>query len=125
MSIPTQITFQEMESSPAVEARVHESVEKLARFHDRLTSVRVAVTAPHRHHHKGKTYSVLVSVTLPGAELVASADAPDRAHLPVQTAVRDAFVAVTRRLDEHARRQRGEAKSAESRATIREPEVLR
>ena len=54
MPIPLQISFRNMDPSPAVEARIRKKAEKLERFHDRIIGCTVVVEAPHRHHHKGK-----------------------------------------------------------------------
>ena len=53
MPIPLQISFRNMDPSPAVEERIHKKAEKLERFNDRIIGCAVVVEAPHRHHHKG------------------------------------------------------------------------
>ena len=58
MPIPLQISFRNMDPSPAVEERIRQKAEKLERFHDRIVGCTVVVEAPHRHHHKGKLYNV-------------------------------------------------------------------
>ncbi len=40
MKIPLQITFRDFDSSPAVDARVREEVDKLERFHPNIISCR-------------------------------------------------------------------------------------
>lgn len=114
MQIPVQVTFRNMDPSPAVEARVRERAERLERFYDRLTACRVVVECHHRHHNKGNLYHVRVDLTVPDAELVASRE-PDQHHAyeDVYVAVRDAFDAVTRQLQDHARRTRGRVKHHE------------
>ncbi len=44
--------------------------EKLESFCDRITSCRVIVEAPHRHHHKGKAFQVRIDLSAPGREIV-------------------------------------------------------
>ncbi|MGB1547306.1 MAG: HPF/RaiA family ribosome-associated protein, partial [Alphaproteobacteria bacterium] len=66
METPLQISFRNMDPSEAVEANVREKAEKLERFFDRITSCRVVIEAPHRHHHKGKLYNVLTPAGDPG-----------------------------------------------------------
>ncbi len=99
MQIPLQISFRNMDPSPAVEARIRKKAEKLERFHDRIIGCTVVVEAPHRHHHKGKLYSVKVDISVPGKDVVVDRAKPtDHAHEDVYVAIRDAFDAATRRL---------------------------
>ena len=111
MELPLQITFRHMEPSPAVEARVKEQAQKLDRFFDRITSCRVVIEAPHKHHHKGRLYHVAVELGVPEGRLVANRERNlHHAHEDVYVAIRDAFDAVRRQLDEYATRRRGEVK---------------
>ncbi len=107
MKIPLQVTFRDMSPSEAVETRIREKAEKLERFYDRIISCRVVVETPQRHKHNGKLHRVNIDLSVPGTELVAN-HAEDE---DVYVAVRDAFDAITRQLEEYARKQRGEVKS--------------
>lgn len=108
MQIPLQITFRHMEPSAAVEARVRERVERLDRYYDRIMGCRVVVESPHRHHHQGKVFHVRVELTVPNGEIVVTREPEtNHAHEDVFVAVRDAFDALQRRLQDHARQQRG------------------
>jgi ribosomal subunit interface protein len=115
MQIPLQVTFKGMDRSDAVEARVRERAQKLERFAEHITSCRVVVERATRRHHKGDVYHVRVDVTLPGRELAATRD-PERgdAHEDVYVAVRDAFDAMRRQIEEAVRRRRGEQKHHET-----------
>jgi len=109
MQIPLQVTFKGMDRSEAVEAKVRERAGKLERFAERITSCRVVVERATHRHHKGDVYHVRVDVTLPGHEIAATRD-PERAdtHEDVYAAVRDAFDAARRQIEEALRRRRGE-----------------
>ncbi len=107
MQIPLQITLKDMPQSEAVESRIREKAEKLGRFYERIVSCRVVVESPQRHQHQGKLYSVRIDLTVPGAELAANR-AQDE---DVYVAIRDAFGAITRQLEDFVRRQRGEVKT--------------
>jgi ribosomal subunit interface protein len=112
MPFPLEISFRNMDPSAAVEARIREKAAKLERFHDRIVNCTVVVEAPHRHHHKGKLYSVRIDVSVPGADLVVDRAKPlDHSHEDVYVAVRDAFNAAARRLEDHTRRMRGHVKN--------------
>lgn len=107
MKIPLQVTFRDMPPSEAVETRIRAKADKLGRFYDRIVNCRVVVEMPQRHKHQGKLHSVRIDLSVPGAELVANhAQSED-----VYVALRDAFQAITRQLEDYVRVQRGEVKS--------------
>lgn len=133
MGYPLQITFRNMAASAAIETHIREKAAKLEVFYDRIMSCRVIVEAPHRHHHKGKAYQVRITLGVPGPDIVVN-HAPKRlsaarsevaetelaenhrpskhgAHEDVYVAVRDAFHAAERKLQDHARRQSGAVKT--------------
>lgn len=101
-----------MPPSEALENHIREKAEKLDLFHDNLTSCRVIVEAPHRHHRKGKLYHVRIDITVPGGELVINREPSKRAaHKDVYVAIRDAFGAARRKLQDYRRRQRRDVKA--------------
>lgn len=136
MILPVQITFRNMDPSPAVEQRVHEEAEALNRYFDRITSCRVVVEAPHRHHQHGQTFHVAVELGVPGSKIVVNHEPslhsslmasgtdemekrleaqPD--HKDVFVAIRDAFETVRRRLEDYVDvLRRGKEPSAERRS---------
>lgn len=115
MQLPVQITFRNMDPSPAVEAHIRERAEALDRLFGRITACRVAVAASGRHQRKGRLYHVRVDLTVPGREIVVSRDpAAHQAHEDVLVAVRDAFDAARRQLEDHARFARGDVKTHET-----------
>ncbi len=115
MQTPVQIAFRGMDSSPALEAKIREKAEKLEQYQDRITSCRVVVEAPHRHSRKGKLYSISIDVTIPGTELVVNSEKRNHhSHEDPYVALRDAFNAMTRQLEERAREDKGKVKTHES-----------
>jgi ribosomal subunit interface protein len=112
MQIPLQVTFRDIGSSPAIEADIREKVDRLERLFDRITSCRVVVEAHHRTHRKGTLYNCVVDITVPGREIAVGRVGPqDHAREDVYVAIRDAFDAASRRLEDHARRMRGDVKT--------------
>jgi ribosome-associated translation inhibitor RaiA len=112
MQIPLQISFDGMDPSPALEVRIREKADKLERLYDRIVSCSVVVVAPHRHHHKGKLYSVRIDLSVPGHDIhVGRAGPENHAHEDVYVALRDAFNAAGRLLEDHVRRMRGDVKT--------------
>jgi ribosomal subunit interface protein len=111
MQLPLQITFRDLPPSAGVEAHIRKKAARLERFSDHIMGCRVVVETPHRHRHQGKLYNVRVDVTVPGGELVASrTPAEEHAHEDVYVAVRDAFDAAARQVEDYVRRHRGQTK---------------
>lgn len=104
MNTPLHLTFKGLASSPALEEKIRAKADKLDHFHDRITSCRVVVEAANARDNLGRVLTVRVDVTVPGAELVASREAGTDAD--VHVAVRDAFDAVIRQLEDHVRKHR-------------------
>ena len=121
MRIPLEIVFRNMDRSDAIEARVREKAERLERFSENITRCRVAIEAPHRHQHHGKLYKVGIEIGVPGRQLVINHAGPlDQAHEDVYVAIRDAFAAATRRLEDHVQIRRGQVKRHETRTEGRD-----
>jgi ribosome-associated translation inhibitor RaiA len=70
MILLVQITFRNMPPSDAVAARVQEEAEKLDEFYKRITSCRVIVEVPHRHHMLGDQVHVRIELGVLGGEIV-------------------------------------------------------
>lgn len=112
MQLPIQITFRNMAASEAMEAKIREKTAKLDQVYDRIMSCRVMVECSHRHHQQGNIYHVTVDLTVPDGELVASREpAQNHAHEDAYVAIRDAFNAARRQLQNYARRRQGTVKS--------------
>ena len=112
MRLPIQITYRNLQKSNAVDRFVRAKAAGLEKRCRDLVSCRVAVEAPHRHHHVGNLYHVRVNLTLTGGEVVAGRDpALHQAHEDVFVAVRDAFRAARRELMDFVRERRGQVKS--------------
>jgi cold shock CspA family protein len=111
MTLPVQTTFRHMLPDESVEKIIRRKARSLERFFPRLTGCRVMVEAPHRHRRKGYLYRVRVDLGLPRRVLVAGrAPSARQAHHEVEVAVRDAFDAARRILQDAARKRRGQIK---------------
>jgi ribosome-associated translation inhibitor RaiA len=114
MQILPQVSFDGIPPSDALEARCREEIDKLQRYHERITSCRVVIGLPHRRHHKGNPFSIRIHVGVPGGEIEVSREpAEQRSHEDPVIAVRDAFDAARRRLQDFVRRQDGRVKRHE------------
>jgi ribosomal subunit interface protein len=112
MQVPLEITFRGVPHSDAVEARIREKAAKLEQFCDNIISCRVAVEAEHHHQHQGNLYKVRIDLSVPQKHIVVSRDHHDKqSHEDFYVALRDAFAAATRQLEEHMRIQRGQVKT--------------
>ncbi len=96
MRTPLQITFHGMDTSPALEALVRDKIAKLEQFHPNVTGCRVVIDKPHHHKQQGEHFIVAIDVAVPGNNVVAN----HAHHEDVNVALRDAFTAARRQLDE-------------------------
>ena len=116
MQIPVQVTFEGgLETSEALRARIEREAAKLERFHDRITSCRVAIIGRGHRRRQGDLYAVRLQITGPGAsDVVIDRNPPaDHAHEDAFVAVRDAFAAARRRLQDSRRKMDGRIKAHE------------
>jgi len=130
MQSPLQITFRNITPSATIEEWIRDEADKLDSFYNRVMGCRVAIEVPHRHHRKGSPYHIRIDLTVPGEEIVVKrepslshrarqlGETGIKKHLEVKTphknlrlAINDAFRAAGRRLQDYARRQRGDVKS--------------
>ncbi len=129
MNLPVQISFRDMESSPWMSERIHEEAAKLERFFDRITSCRVIVEAPHKHHRRGHQFHVRIELGVPRKEIVVNHEPslhgalarggtsewskhleahPE--HKDAYVAIHDAFKEARRQLQDYVRKLRGDVK---------------
>lgn len=106
VKLPLQITTRNVSLSPAAEENIREKASKLDSISERIMSCRVLVEAPHRHQTHGILYNVRIDLTVPGKELVVKREA----NQDLYVAIRDAFDAARRQLQQHFRKQRGDIK---------------
>ena len=126
MILPVQTSFRNMHASEAVAARVREEADKLDKYFDRITSCRVMVEAPHRHHRRGDSYHIRIELGVPGKELVVAHEPTlknedqrewhkqlevEGPHKDVYVAIRDAFKAMRRQLKDYVHCLRHDVKT--------------
>jgi ribosomal subunit interface protein len=107
MQVPVQVSFREMPRSEALEDHIRQKAAKLEEFHSGITSCRVTVEQSRKHHHQGHLYSVHVTLRVPGKEIIANRDHDE----DVYVALRDAFDAAKRQLEDAVRELRGQVKA--------------
>ena len=131
MQLPLQITFRNTKRSAEAEEQIRAETTKLETFFSRIMGCRVAIEVPHGRHHEG-LYHVRIDLTLPGKDLVIKHE-PSLSkeirgtrvaqmskrfevsvpHRNLHLAIADAFKLAGRRLQDYARRQRGDVKTHE------------
>ena len=111
MPAEVRIIFRGMDTSAAVETQVRRRIDELCQISDRITACRVVLEAAHRSQRQGMIYGVHIDLTVPGGPLVVDREpAADHAHEDMYVAVRDAFDAARRRLQDHTRKLDGRVK---------------
>lgn len=114
MQTPLQISVRRVEDSAAARALVRKCVDKLEVFYDRITSCRVMIEVPQRFPAGTPiAYNVRVDIRVPREEIVIKR----QAHPELHTAIQEAFDAAGRRLQDYARRARGDVKRSEAMST--------
>jgi ribosome-associated translation inhibitor RaiA len=111
MQIPLEIVVRNMEPSAALEARIRSLAARLEKFSPHIIHCHVVVEAPHRHQQQGRLFDIALRITVPGDEIAIQHVGPtDHAHEDVYVAVRDAFNAARRKLQDYERRRRQQVK---------------
>ena len=112
METEPHIAFEGMPPSDFISTRIHDEIARLERFFGRITSCRVVVERPQHRRRHGDLYSVSVHLSLPGGREVVASRNPDadHAHEDAGVAIRDAFSAARRQLQDEARKLRGKVK---------------
>lgn len=105
MSVALQITFKDMEPAAGLEARIRQKAEALERFEKDILRCHVTLEAPHQRHRQGQLYRARIEVFVPRGEVLATREGSrDHAHEDAYVAVRDAFDAIVRQLEDHVRK---------------------
>lgn len=108
METEPQITFRGLDSSPALTELAHDHIAKLERSFDRITSCRVTIEKSSAQGQKGHLFKVSVDMEVPGGFIAVNRKPGDlNAHEDVKVAMRDAFAAARRQLDDHVQKMGG------------------
>ncbi len=107
-SLPVSVVFRNMEASPAVQASALKYAAKLGRKFDRIVNCRVTIEAPHHARRVIKMFRVAVDLKVPGRDIASKFGGDDpSAHADIATAMREAFAAATRQMQDHVLRMKG------------------
>lgn len=108
MKLPLQIHFRDLVPLPSTEPEIRRRADKLDQFCPDVMSCHVTVESDDSRHHTGHAYRVQVLVRLPNEEIAVGMDHPDQ---DLHRALREAFDAADRRLEDAVRRRRGQTKA--------------
>ena len=112
MQIPLKVRFRDMPQSDVIESEIAERVGRLEHFFDKIASCHVVVSARHARQQKGQLFQVAIDLTVPGKEIVVNRDRGlDHGHEELRVAMRDAFKAAQRQLQDYVREHRGQIKA--------------
>jgi cold shock CspA family protein/ribosome-associated translation inhibitor RaiA len=101
-----------MEPSPALEARVRELAARLEKFSAGIMHCHVIVEAPPKHQHQGGLFEVRIDLTVPEKQIAIRRSHPIRhSHEDAYVALRDAFRAARRQLEDYERERHGQPKT--------------
>jgi ribosomal subunit interface protein len=111
LTFPVQIVFQKMHPSQAVQDDIKERASKLSRYCNRIMNCHVLVEIVNRHHHQGNLFHVCIDLHVPNMKLVVSrCTTENHAHEDIYVALRDAFCALKRKLQNFTLKQKGKKK---------------
>ncbi len=96
--------------TPEVNEYIRERAAHLDSLYDAILTCRVILDAPTGHHRQGGPFEVSIDLDVPGAVLVVNHQKADNLHV----AIRQAFSAADRQLEDYARKQRGDVKTPET-----------
>jgi cold shock CspA family protein len=127
MILSTQVTFRNMTAIEDVRKIIEARVQKLETFCKPILSCRVMVEAPANHHRKGDPFHVRIDATLSDGKVVVKhseamytgkhdSDTTSERNC-LMLAIRGAFSAARRKLQEHARLRRADVKTHEPNLT--------
>ncbi len=112
MQVPLEIAFQHGEPSEAMRSEIARQVKRLERFSQRITGCHVVVDGPHTRHREGDLFKIDIRIAMPEHHDVVvtrtHGDAREREHALV--AIREAFAAAARQIEDVERDMRGQVK---------------
>jgi ribosome-associated translation inhibitor RaiA len=106
MKLPLDLRFIGVPPSAALEEAARARVVQLERYGADIVGCHVTIEQEHKHQHQGRPFAVRIDVTLPGQELAINRVQHEDAYI----ALRDAFDAARRRIDDALRIRRGDVK---------------
>lgn len=116
MQVPLEIAFRNMEPSDPIKAAIEREARRLTKFYGRITSCRVTIIAPDNHHRHGVPFKIDIYIAMPEHRDIAVNRTHDdvKQHEYATAAIRDAFAAAQRQIEDAVREMRADAKPHEA-----------
>jgi len=102
MNLPFELVQKDVALPAAMIDEFRSRAERFDRFFNRIMRCRVTVEGSGVHHRQGR-YAVTIDLTVPGSEIVVR----KKAAANLELAMKDAFHAAGRKLEDHVRKTRG------------------
>jgi ribosome-associated translation inhibitor RaiA/cold shock CspA family protein len=115
MQTELRVNVQGTTLSEPLKNRIAEKFSQLDRFYGRITGCKVSVTESRSGRRHGRLFSVRVAAALPRGTLVVNR----QSGVTLYVAIREAFDAMRRRIQDHARVLRGQIKAHKERPLAR------
>jgi ribosomal subunit interface protein len=106
MQTPLQISLRGIKHSDALYNAIRDKADKLDRYYVRITGCRVVLDLSAHHKRQGRQFTARIQLRVPGGEIAVTREHDE----DLQVALRDAFDAARRQLEDFARGQRGDVK---------------
>jgi ribosomal subunit interface protein len=97
MTMVSNVTYRDLDTSEALNAIISKRLQKLERYCSDIQRSRVVLDSPHNHKHKGKEFRATVEIDIKGSPITITQNDPS-----IHVAVRDAFDVAERKLKSHA-----------------------
>ena len=112
MQVPVEIAFQHCEPSEEIRSAIAKQAQRLERFSDRITSCRVVVSGPQTRHRRGDLFQIDLRIAMPQQKdvIVGKTHGDVAEHEHVLVAIREAFDAAVRKIEDAERDMRGQVK---------------
>jgi cold shock CspA family protein/ribosome-associated translation inhibitor RaiA len=113
MQVPIEVSFHNCAASEQIRAEIEKEAERLEKSFDRITSCKVVVTTPNLlHHRKGELFKIGIRIALPQHKdvIVNKTHSDVHQHEHISVAIKDAFAAAQRQIEDAVREMRGDVK---------------
>jgi len=128
MILPLTVTFRNVTPSDWIEADIRKRADKLETYCRHITSCRVIVDIPHRHHRLGNCFTIHIDMTVPGEEIAVTHGSNvygvarnldeyeegkndvKETRKDLRLVIKGVFDVARRRLQEYSRRHRSDVK---------------
>ena len=115
MAIRLDLTFRDISPhEETAKAEIKKRAKKLSRMYSPIMNCRVVVEASHKHKSHGQHFIVSIELNTPRKKIVVNREKHKRrSHEDINVAIRDAFDAAERMIEDYAQEKRGKVKQHE------------